>query len=169
MLATATDLGTWLEQWACTSGASLEQWLRTIVSMGPAVGPLLGGIGLLITAAAAWTTYVYYYRRTRDAAWLDRYRVLYGEFWKEERIAKIRAWISSDLEYAKLAPILSKRLQSARNEFDATTNNTLEELDYFCSILLRIEFFDRNRMTREQKALWYETFEKYWLAKIRER
>lgn len=60
-------------------------------------------------------------------------------------------------------------MQSDINDCNLEENAVLENIDYFCSILMRIEFFDRRRMTREQRVLWYVTFEKYWMTKIRER
>lgn len=153
----------------CTAASGFGAWFHEVISLGPSIGPWLSGIGLIATGSAAWITYHYYYRRTRDAAWLNWYLAIYAAFWDDPRVAEVRGWISSDVEYAKIAPILSKRLAVANNTFDAETNAALEKIDYFCSILLRIEFFDRGRWTRRQKKLWYVTFEKYWIAQIRKR
>jgi len=141
-----------------------------IIKFGPSLGPLLGGIGLCLAATAAWVTYAFFYRRTRDAAWIERYRVLYSEFWKESTIAEVRGWITSEIEYKDIQKILKERLGSGdKNYLQPDQNKKLEKIDQFCSLLVRIEYFYRATMTRRQRKLWKVTFGNYWVKKVVER
>jgi hypothetical protein len=140
-----------------------------VVEKIAALGTLVGGLALWVAAAAAWATYAFYYRVANDAAWINRYQVLYGEFWKDPRIAQVRIWISSEAEYAKLANILRERLKSDQNTLGVDENRTLEQIDYFCSVIMQIDFMTRGKMTRRQRELWRMTFGDYWMRKIAER
>ena len=64
--------------------------LQDVAEFGPKVGPYLSGIGLILAASAAWTTYVFYYKRTNDVVWLDTFRKLYEEYWKSDEMARVR-------------------------------------------------------------------------------
>ncbi|MGO9846265.1 MAG: hypothetical protein ACLPKT_06585 [Methylocella sp.] len=139
------------------------------IKVDPPLGPLLSGIGLCLGATAAWVTYAFYYRRTMNTAWLERYRTLYAEFWKDPRMGDVRTLISSEVEYEKVAKILGERLKTDKKRLNADDNRILEQIDYFCSVFMRIRFIDRGKMTREQRILWNTTFGNYWAKKIGER
>jgi len=84
-------------------------WLRDNARW---VGPLLSGASLAAAAVAAWTTYFFYHRKTIEAEWIESYRLLYAEFWKDEDIASVRNFITNDVAYADIKPILEKRLST---------------------------------------------------------
>lgn len=133
------------------------------------IGPFLSGVSLLLAACAAWVTVFKINRRAMYMTWLDGFRALYAEFWQNRNIARVRSWISSDVEYAELEKILLERLKSKRNLLNAEANKTLEQIDQFCALLVRIEFFDRTIMTRQQRDLWQRTYGDFWGKKINER
>src|SRR5579871_2354884 len=94
---------------ACADDGELRAVIEILTRIGPSLGPLLGGIGLCIGAAAAWTTFIFYHRKSMYEAWVAGYRLLYAEFWKDETIGKVRRWIVSDEEYLEVEKILRKR------------------------------------------------------------
>jgi hypothetical protein len=112
-----------------------------VIELGPKIGPLLSGIGLIVTATAAWTTYIFYYRKTTDANWLDTFRKLYEEFWKSDEMARMRKYLASDDEYANLEAILIERVADTRNKLNSEQNDKLELVDRFCALMIRILSF----------------------------
>ena len=126
------------------------------------IGPFLSGISLLAAAGAAWITVFKINRRALYVAWLDGFRTLYEEFWQNEKIVRVRNWISSDIEYAELEKVLSERLKDKQNSLSPEDNEKLECIDQFCALLVRIEFFDGTIMTKKQRDLWHIVYENFW-------
>lgn len=133
------------------------------------IGPFLSAIALFCGAAAGWVTYALYHRRVMYVTWIDGYRTLYAEFWKDEKIAKVRHWITSDIEYENIQKILIERMQSENNTLDNEQNIILDYIDQFCATLVRIEFFDRTLMSKRQRDLWNKTYGDFWITKIKQR
>ncbi len=133
------------------------------------LGPMLSGVSLLVAAIAAWATYFFYHRRTVQTAWIDSYRLLYAEFWKDEGIATVRNLITNDVEYTEAEKILRNRLDTKSNNLSVDQNKVIESIDRFCALLIRIKFFESLRLTRKQRALWNETYRDFWIAQIRKR
>lgn len=140
-----------------------------IIDMLNKIGPFLSGIGMMLTAAAAWASFLLIHRHTLHRNWVDSFRVLYNEFWKDENIIKVRRMIANDVEYEKVEQILLERLKEKRNLLTPEDNKVIDYIDGFCALLMKIEFFDRNHMTPEQRKLWERTYVTYWISKIKER
>jgi hypothetical protein len=143
--------------------------IEILRDVGPWLGPLLSGFALLLAATATWVTYLFIARRTMQNAWIDTYRVLHAEFWKDDNIAIVRNWITSEVAYVEVEKILSERLKSEENHLNSSENQTLEKIDKFCALLIRIQFFENSRMTKTQRDLWNKTYGNYWLRKIQQR
>jgi len=122
----------------------------------------------MIGAAAAWTTYVLYYRRTMDDNWISTFRALYAEFWANEKVAHVRKYLSSEDEYRKLDIILTKRLSTNENLLSSDENDVLESLDRFCATMMRILYFGHRKMTPRQTKLYNAVFS-YWKDSIKKR
>lgn len=143
--------------------------MQTLHDVGPWLGPLLSGTALLIAAVASWVTYAFYHRRTIQSAWIESYRLLYAEFWKDEKIAMVRHMITDDVTYTATEPILLARLKTDSNQLSEQDNQTLELIDRFCALLIRIRFFENQQVTKKQRELWNETYRNTWIAVIRRR
>lgn len=142
--------------------------LEELLAHGPQVGPYLSGIGLLIGAAAAWTTYAFYHRRTIEDNWVSTFRALYAEFWNDKKMGVVRKYLSSEEEYGKLDVILTKRLAVAENLLSSEENDILEILDRFCAMMVRILYFGRRKM-RPHQAKLYDAVFGYWKESIKKR
>ncbi len=142
--------------------------LTELIAFGPQIGPFLSGIGLIFTAGAAWTTYLFYYRKTTDTNWLDTFRKLYEEYWKSDEMARMRKYLASEDEYAKLEAILIKRLADATNKLDTHENDILELVDRFCALMIRILSFGEVSTKPRQKSLYNPLFN-YWIVTIKKR
>lgn len=152
----------------------------------------LSGAGLLTTGAAAWYTAV---RVTNRNAAKDReqrretehqraaaarrdalaravktFHILYAEIWKDPDISYVRRSIYNDEEYKEIDLLLQKRNQVEYNNLTRQENNTIEKVDRFCSILIRVKSFSENEeMSERQRVLWKKLLEDFWLAKIKAR
>lgn len=134
------------------------------------IGPFLGGLGIIITALLAVITYFFIHQRTTETSWVESFRVLYGEFWKDDEITQVRRWITNSLEYEILEETLKIRMKNDDgNYLSEEDNNTLENLDRFCSVMMRIKYFGQMKMTKRQRELYRETYESFWRKKINER
>jgi len=147
----------------------LLQIVAVLRDVGPWLGPLLGGASLAAGAVATWVTYFFYHRKTVQAAWIESYRLLYAEFWKDEGIAAVRNLIANDVAYALIEPILEERLKTDSNKLSAEENEMIELIDRFCALLIRIKFFESRRLSKTQRALWNETYRDYWIARVKTR
>lgn len=133
------------------------------------IGPFLSGIGLIFTAVAAWTTFLLINRQALNRVWLDSFRQLYNEFWKDEQIAIMRNIIVSDVEYKKVEQVILERLKNERNLFSFEENKIIECVDRFCAFLMKVDFFDREYMTPKQRELCNKTYGNYWVRKVKDR
>jgi hypothetical protein len=136
-----------------------------VIALGPQIGPYLSAFGILLGAAAAWTTYWFFHRRTSAATWLDTFRKLYKEFWKSDEMAKMRKYLASEEEYAKLEAILTKRLASQLNTVSSEDNDVLDLVDRFCALMIRILSFGEVSTAPRQRALYQPVFN-YWVTTI---
>jgi len=132
------------------------------------VGPLLSGFSLAAAAIAAWTTYVFYHRKTLDAAWIESYRLLYAEFWKDKDIASVRNFITNDVAYTEIEPILDKRLSTDSNTLDHEENEKIELIDKFCALLIRVKLSESG-LKKPQRDLWNETYRDPWIERVKTR
>jgi hypothetical protein len=131
------------------------------------IGPFLSGISLVATAFAAWATLHYFHRRTLYNQWVDGFRVIYAEFWKDETISYIRRSIASDQEYKRLQEALGKRLAASNNDLGQEDNLILEDIDKFLAFMARVSSFNKStKMDKWQKQLWQALYESYWLRKM---
>jgi hypothetical protein len=109
------------------------------------IGSFIGGISLFFATLVAWITA---YLVTEKNARLERYasavnsfRLLYDEFWKPD-VAVARKWVISSTEYnTVLVPVLKNRNKKCLNELCDKQNATLEIMDRFLSVLVRIKSF----------------------------
>jgi|NGEPerStandDraft_6_1074524.scaffolds.fasta_scaffold222176_1 hypothetical protein len=152
-------------EYAISILACLVAWFRANAQW---LGPILSGFSLVAAAAAAWTTFIFYHRKTLDAAWIESYRLLYAEFWKDEDIAAVRNFITNDLAYAEIEPILDKRLSTDSNTLDHEDNKKIEQIDKFCALLIRVKLSER-RLKKPQRDLWNETYRDPWIAPAKKR
>ena len=134
------------------------------------IGPFLGGIGLITTAFLAILTYFLIHRRTTETSWIESFRILYGEFWKDNDVTQVRRWITNDEEYKVIEKILEKRMKATKNnDLSEEDNNNLEKLDRFCSVMMRIRYFGQMKMSQSQRELYKDTYETFWKEKINRR
>jgi len=146
--------------------ADMIEWVR---GNGTWLGPLMSAVALCAAAAGTWVTYIFFHRKNMQATWIDSYRALYAEFWKEDNNAIVRNFITSDIAYAGVERILIKRLKSDNNDLSDSENEVLERIDKFCALLVRIQFFESLKPTRKQRDLWNKTYGDFWIIKIRKR
>jgi hypothetical protein len=71
------------------------------------IGPILSGVGLILGATIAGLTALRVTRKQTEDAWIDRFRTLYAEFWKEDPIIEVREWILNENAYKILKKPLS--------------------------------------------------------------
>jgi hypothetical protein len=136
----------------CDIALSLITWLRDNALW---VGPLLSGFSLAAAAGAAWTTYIFFHRKTMEAEWIDSYRSLYAEFWKDKDIASVRGFITNDIAYADIKLILEKRLASDSNTLDREENKQIELIDKFCALLIRVKLSESSqRLKKPHRDPW---------------
>jgi hypothetical protein len=147
----------------------LLQIIAVLRDVGPWLGPLLGGVSLAAGAVATWVTYFFYHRKTVHAAWIESYRLLYAEFWKDKDIAIVRNLIANDVAYAAVEPILEERLKTDSNQLSVEENEMIELIDRFCALLVRIKFFEGRGLSKTQQALWNETYRDYWIVHVKTR
>lgn len=140
------------------------------------IGPFLSSIALIAAAVAAWATFFVFHKKTlelqiqqKNEDWLKGFRLLYAEFWKDDKIALVRKWITSEEEYKIINEILSKRLECPDNLLSSDDNDKLEKIDRFCSIIVRITSFSKSEMNEAQKELWNRMFGDFWFDKIKSR
>lgn len=109
-------------------------------------------------------------RLQAENRWIETFRALYADFWKDDQIAIVRRWITNEQEYSKLAAVLSARIQSDSNTLSPDENDMLEKIDRFCSVLVRIEYFGKTDMPKDRQRKLYElTYRFFWKGKVRQR
>jgi hypothetical protein len=133
------------------------------------IAALLNAVGICMLAAAAWITYAFYHRKALEDVWVSTYRILYAEFWKEEKIAKVRGWIGNNNEYRGIEKILIKRLSSDDNCLSLEENHVIEYIDYFCALISRAQHLNALKIDDGRRKMWNETFGSFWTKKIEER
>lgn len=133
------------------------------------VAPLISSIALIVGAIGAWATLIFVQRRTLEMQWVEAFRHIYSEFWKDESIANARRRIDNDHEFAPLQKTISRLLSDGNVDMDSKDYELLEDLDKFCALLLRAAFFNKRRMTSVQRELWTAMFESYWVNRLYER
>lgn len=137
------------------------------------IGPFISGLALLIAAGAAWATFFLINRKLtlqqQHDSWLDSFHLLYAEFWKDDRIATVRQWITNDHEYVSIEKILNARLSENSILLDNEASAKLESIDRFCSLMVRITFFGKLAMTEHQKDLWNIIYGGFWITIMHKR
>lgn len=129
------------------------------------IGAILSGLSLFAGALAAWATLFLINRRNMDLQWVDGFRKIYSEFWKDATTSEVRRWIVSDREYKDIGEILNQRLQTENNDLDPSANEVLEKIDQYCALMLRVRSFHERGMKDWQKTLWSNMYETYWINK----
>ena len=142
---------------------------RSLLCILSMLGPIIGGLSLLVAALVAWRTFVVVQKRTADITWIDSFHDLYSEFWKDEKIAKVRMWIVSDKEYAKIVGVLEDRLRTENNVFGPDENEVLESIDQFCALLTKLQHFSSLEVSRRHVDPWKDVYAHFWIEKIKER
>src|SRR4051794_17800369 len=139
------------------------------------IGPLLSGVGILSASCAAWVTCILFHRRERDGRAVEAFRTLYTEFWKDQQIGEVRAWVTNNTTYNLIVkPAISSRLETGEwnNDVLPEQNEVLEKIDLLCSMLVRAkaaeERYGRHMTLSERKlfskllnaAQFYERMER---------
>jgi hypothetical protein len=132
---------------------------------GP-LGQLLSGIGLVITAFCASITLTVITLQQRRKQWIDDFRALYAEFWRDPDVSTVRRWIVSNKEYEGLRDILVRRNTTTENNLDAKDNAELDKVDKFCSIMIRVGTFEKRRMPKDYRLLLEKMFAEFWMNKV---
>jgi hypothetical protein len=132
-------------------------------------GQALGGLSLAVAAGMAVATLLLVHTRTGDREWVEGFRDMYAEFWKDDDIAEVRRWIVSEVEYPEIHAILSKRLKSNQNWLDESANKKLEKIDKFCSLLTRMHYFCRLARSKQERDKWQKLYVRYWVDRIHAR
>jgi hypothetical protein len=105
-----------------------------------------------------------------EAEWIDNYRSLYAEFWKDKDITSVRNFITNDVAYSDIKPILEKRLTADTNTLDREENKKIELIDKFCALLIRVKLSESSqRLKKPQLDLWNETYRDPWIARVKTR
>lgn len=134
------------------------------------IGQFLGGIGFVATAVIAAITLFTINKKQINDSWLDRFRNLYGEFWKDEDMAFGRKMIVNDENYRELELALKKRNEQSTCAVSSQEYDLLEKIDRFCSVLVRIRTFGESKMNPMQRDLWSKLlYAKFWFDKIESR
>jgi hypothetical protein len=134
------------------------------------IGPFLSGISLLIAAVIGVVSYIFIHRRAVQTAWIETFRTLYGEFWKDDEITQVRRWITNDEEYKDIKSMLDKRMEGGdNNSMSIEENDKIEKIDRFCSIMMRVKYFGQMEMTDHQRNLYNDTYKNFWVIKISQR
>jgi hypothetical protein len=141
----------------------------TTIDVLSKLGPFISGIGMFAIAFAAWITLFVINRRALQMSWLDGFQKLYADFWDDEEIAIVRSWIASDIIYKGIESILIERLKTDNNLLDSKSYSAIDKIDKFCSLLVRMNFFNETGMTSAQRNLWQATYGAFWINKIAER
>lgn len=136
------------------------------------IAQLIGSVGLIGAAAAGWATFILYHRKSLESQWAEGFRQIYTDFWKDEKVSKARRWIDNDFEYEELKRVLN--LVPERGSFNMRPEDYdyIERLDRFLATILRVLSFiqrRKNSMREEQRWLWANMFEGYWVAKMKSR
>jgi len=90
--------------------------------------------------------------KTTEESWLVTYRELHKEFWGNPAMAKVRSWLCCDEAYHnELKPILIMRIggQVTQTEYES-----LESLDQFCALMLRIVHMEDFAVSKQQKQAY---------------
>jgi hypothetical protein len=149
--------------------SSALTWFDILAKIAP-IGPILSGFGVILGATIAGLTAFYFTRRQTEDAWVDRFRALYGEFWKEEPIIEVREWIVNERSYKSLEEILIRRNSTDLCEVSHQDHVVLDKIDRFCSMLARIKSFDNTRIPIKHRPLLVKLLDgAFWVKKIKER
>jgi hypothetical protein len=134
------------------------------------IGQLLSGIGILVTAITALLTLALISIKQQRAAWLESFRLLYQEFWRDDDVTLVRHAIVTEAQYAAILPILQKRNATPEtNTLTDEENLTIERIDRFCSTMVRIKSLGQTSKGERQHQLWKNVYGDFWYGKIRRR
>jgi hypothetical protein len=112
---------------------------------------------------------VYWLQRKRDEeAWYKEFRELHREFWSDDESLRFsRRCISNDLAYDELRAVLEKRLdQGDKCRLSEAEYKMLDDIDRFCSVLVRVKDINPGRLTEAQQRLWDRAYYVYWFNRI---
>lgn len=106
-------------------------------------------------------------RRSMQEPWLVTFRELHKEFWNDGEMARVRSWLCCDEAYHnELQPVLMKRLSG---QVSAVEYATLEALDRFCALMLRVVHMQTATMSSQQKHIFKMLNYSWWLHRVRHR
>lgn len=121
----------------------------------------IAGTGLVALLSLDYT------RKTKEESWLVTYRELHKEFWTDEKMAKVRAWLCCDDAYKnELKPILAKRLDG---QILSADYETLDLLDRFCAVMLRVAHMDAASRSKQQIAAYRQLGYFQWMYIMKRR
>lgn len=133
-------------------------------------GQFLSGLAFLMTAGIAILTLFFYHRKQLDDAWLDRFRDLYKEFWSDKDMQIARHLLNNGEGYRELEPILARRNAMGNCDVPFEDYKTLEMMDKFCSVLVRVRSFGKSiAMSEVQEEIWGELLYNFWIKRIMDR
>lgn len=98
-------------------------------------------------------------RKNSQEPWVITFRELHKEFWNDKKLEQVRMWLCCDEAYqADLVPVLNCRKAGT---ITAVQYPTLETLDQFCALMLRVGYAPASA-TSEDQALAHERLGYDW-------
>jgi len=117
----------------------------------------------LISGTALWCANLYSNRQL-EIGWYKEFRELNKEFWEDETIKIVRAWIACDEAYEEIETILDSRIKNkviTKDQYES-----LDKIDTFCALMTRIMDLDTRPRTKRQREMWQHLYFEYWLKTI---
>jgi hypothetical protein len=137
-------------------------------------------VATLITGiAAGWIAFSVYRLQTRqrekdeelkqaqkESDWQDSFRKLHEKFWSTDRDFKIvRRWIACDAAYARVKPILAKRV--ADEPLEPKEYGAVEKIDRFCAIMLRVKQVNAAAPKLDDLTAWeMKSYFDWWFGRM---
>jgi hypothetical protein len=95
------------------------------------------------------------------------FREVHREFWDDADMAEVRAWIACDDAYKEVQKIVEQR--SKDRQVSKEQYASLEKIDKFCSLMIRVARMSSKTMSMEQKEIWQSLYYAFWLSNCRKR
>ncbi len=122
-----------------------------------AVTTLVGIVG----AVLSWAVYRLSTQQ-RDDSWLQLFGSIHDEFWNDEDLKEVRAWLACDAAYGDVGHVLHKRRDPERaSSLTSDEYAKIEKLDKFLNLMTRIVSLDPQ--IEQQRELLRVLFFTYWL------
>lgn len=120
-----------------------------------------------MVTALSWITVTLKSKLENQNHWTEFFSTFHELYWENEASAKVRAWIANDESYfSELEPVLRARKDGTISK---TQYESLETLDRFCSIFVRIVFVYVQNANSAQRRLWRMLYYDYWFSRMQDR